>query len=59
MCVCVYVHVVYTLWKYPDMLCKIVLDLPAISRLKNGAGKQYRVVALQNRALFIVHSTKP
>ena len=27
-------------------LCKIVLDIPALSGLKNGAGKQYRGVAL-------------
>ena len=42
-----YMYVVYTVWKYPNMLRKIVLDLPGLSRLKNGAGKQYRAVALQ------------
>ena len=36
-----YMYVVCTLWKYPDM------DIPVLSRLKNGAGKQYRVVAVR------------
>ena len=31
MCMCVCMYVVYTLWKYPDMLCKIVVDIPALS----------------------------
>ncbi len=30
--------VVYSLWKFPHMLRHIVMDIPGMSRLKNGAG---------------------